>query len=257
MIRLYMYPAAFGLRSPSPFCLKVEMALGFLGLDYEIVLLADPRKAPKGKLPFIDMDAERIADSELIVERLDRATGGRLFGDLTAAERAQGTAFTRLVEDHLYWLLVSSRWIDDDWWPTARDQYFAALPHVLRGLVAHLARAGVRKALHGQGLGRHSREEQKRFLVRDLEAIDDMVGRAGFIAGSRMTVFDFAVAAQLASMLDNRPATWATTVASEFPALKDYADKIQQATGVFGRKPSVRDEGRSGIAAGPKHPAEA
>jgi glutathione S-transferase len=247
MIKLYMYASAFGLRNSSPFCLKVEMALKHLGLDYEIALLDDPRKAPKGKLPFIEMGGERLADSELILERLDRLTDGGLFGDLTPAERSRGTAFTRLVEDHLYWLLVSSRWLDDGWWPNARDEFFAGLPRGSRALIARLARAGVRKAVRAQGLGRHSLAEQKRFLARDLEAISDAVERAGFIVGARMTVFDFAVAAQLSSMLDNRPATWATAVADEFPALGDYAERVQQTTGAFGREPSSAGIGRSDV----------
>jgi glutathione S-transferase len=116
-----------------------------------------------------------------------------------------------------------------------------SLPRVPRALIARLARAGVRKAVRGQGLGRHSLEEQKRFLARDLEAISDAVMVASFIAGPRMTAFDFAVAAQISSMLDNRPATWATRVANEFPALEDYAQRVQQATGVYGREPSGTD----------------
>jgi glutathione S-transferase len=238
MIKLYMYAPAFGLRNPSPFCLKVEMALTLLRLDFKVELLGDPRKAPKGKLPFIEMEGERIADSELILERLDRLTGGQLFGDLTPVERSQGTAFTRLAEDHVYWLLVTSRWFDDDWWPNTRDAFFAALPRVPRALIARLARTGVRKAVRCQGLGRHSLAEQKRFLARDLEAISNAVEHAGLIAGPRITVFDLAVAAQISSMLDNVPATWATHVASEFPALQDYAERVQQATGTYGREPA-------------------
>lgn len=77
MIKLFMFPPAFGLRNASPFCHKVEMALKFLKLDYQIETLGDPGKAPKGKLPFMDMDGERVADSELILKRLDeRAQGG-------------------------------------------------------------------------------------------------------------------------------------------------------------------------------------
>ena len=36
--------------------------------------LADPRKAPKGKLPYLEVDGEKIPDSELIMEYLDGRT---------------------------------------------------------------------------------------------------------------------------------------------------------------------------------------
>ena len=83
MIRLVTLPAAFGLRNPSPFCLKIEMALTHLRLDFELETITDPRKAPKGKLPFLIIDGDKLADSELILERLDTMTQGGLYGKLT------------------------------------------------------------------------------------------------------------------------------------------------------------------------------
>ena len=45
----YALGEAFGMRSVSPFCLKLEMILANLGLDYTLIVEADPRSAPKGK----------------------------------------------------------------------------------------------------------------------------------------------------------------------------------------------------------------
>jgi glutathione S-transferase len=82
MITLFTFPEAFGLRNVSPFCLKVEMALAYLKLDFEIVMEKDPRKTPKGKLPYIVVAGETIPDSELILEYLDNKTDGGLYGNL-------------------------------------------------------------------------------------------------------------------------------------------------------------------------------
>ena len=117
MIKLYAFPEAFGLRNVSPFCLKVEMALTYLNDEYEIVEESNPRKSPKGKLPYIVINGESIADSEIILEHLDQIHNGALYGHLSDDEYARGYAFTRLAEDHLYWLMVASRWLDDDWFP--------------------------------------------------------------------------------------------------------------------------------------------
>ena len=136
MIKLYTFPAAFGLRNVSPFCLKVEMALVHLKLDFEIEELFDPRKAPKGKLPYIEVDGKIIADSELIFEYLDEISQGGLYGDLTPLERAHGTAFVRMADDHLYWMMVASRWLDDGWFPNIVSGFFGFVPGLFRGFVA-------------------------------------------------------------------------------------------------------------------------
>ena len=235
MIQLYTFPPAFGLRNVSPFCLKVEMALTHLELDYEIIEEADPRKSPKGKLPYLLVDGECIPDSELILEYLDGKTDGGLYGELSALEYARGTAFTRLIEDHLYWILVASRWVDDDWFPNVREGFFGGLPGPLKYLVAKIARGQVSKTYLLHGLGKHSLEEQKGFARRDLRALDAAVRSSTHLVADRLTVFDFSAASLLAGIYDNQPPTWLQPIACEFPAVRDYAERVQAEVGVYCR----------------------
>jgi glutathione S-transferase len=235
VITLYTFPEAFALRNVSPFCLKVEMALTHLGEEFEICMERDPRKSPKGKLPYIVADGVEMPDSELIFEYLDKKSDGGLYGNLTPAEIAQGTAFTRLTEDHLYWIVVASRWLDDAWFPNIKTGFFSYIPAPIRSLVGFIAQRQVRQTYNLHGLGRHSLEEQKEFARRDMQAIAAIVSEQGYITGARLTAFDFNVVGLLSGMLDQKPATWINAVASEFPALRDYAERVQTEMNVFAR----------------------
>lgn len=196
LITLHTLPPAFGQRDPSPFCLKVEMALVRLGLPFGVETTLNLRKAPKGKVPWIEDGGAVVANSEIILAHLDRKTHGRLFGDLSPTERAHGTAFTRLTEDHLYWIFVASRWLDDAWFEVVKRDFFSPLPFPLDRLLPILARR--------------------------------------YIASDRLTVYDFSVASLLAAALTNVPATWVSELADrEFPALRGYADLVQSETGVY------------------------
>lgn len=236
MIKLYTFPEAFGLRNVSPFCLKVEMALTWLDIDFDIVLESDPRKSPKGKLPYIVVDGEVIADSELIFEYLDTRTEGGLYGALTEQEYALGMAYTRLVEDHLYWMLVASRWVDDSWFPNIKQGFFGYLPPVIRSVAAGIARKQVSKTYELHGLGKHTLQEQAGFARRDFRALSGALQQSDYLLGERMTVFDFSVASLLAGLCDNQPATWVTDIAAEFPTLRDYAERVQAEVGVYCRR---------------------
>lgn len=236
MITLVTFPPAFGLRNVSPFCLKVEMALTHLGLPFEIRLQGDPRKAPKGKLPYIEDEGQVIPDSEIILEHLDRKTGGRLYDGIGPEDRALGVAATRLGDDHLYWLMVASRWLDDSWWPEIKKGFMGAFPAPLRGLIGAVARSTVRKTYDLHGLGRHTLEEQKGFAARDLDALDGLVGARPFLLGNEISVYDFGVASLLAGLLDNRPPTWLTDLAEQRANLRPYAERVQETVGVWCRE---------------------
>jgi glutathione S-transferase len=236
MIKLYCLPSAFGLRNPGPFALKCEMALLHLGLDFEIVPSGDPRSAPKGKLPYIDDEGEVVSDSELILQHLDRKTNGGLYGHLSGENLADGVAFTRLAEEHLYWMVVASRWLDESWFPNITSGFFASLPFPIRHIVPAVARRQVRQTYHLQGLGRHTLDEQKDFARRDLAAIEKKLGGGSYLLGEELTVFDFGIASMLAGALDNKPDTWTTTLVREFQPVVDYTERVQAAVGAYGRE---------------------
>ena len=58
----------------------------------------------------------------------------------------------------------------------------------------------------------------------------------GFLFGDQANIFDFTVAAMMAGAYDNKPATWVTDIAAEYGELHAYTERVQEATGVWGRK---------------------
>src|SRR5262249_45361546 len=73
-IKLFQFPRMFGIPNLSPFCCKLETWLRITRIPYEVVD-SDPRKAPKGKLPFIEDGGVRIGDTSLIIDHLKRTRG--------------------------------------------------------------------------------------------------------------------------------------------------------------------------------------
>lgn len=236
MLELITLPPAFGMRNVSPFCLKAELLMTSLDLPFTHTAEADPRKAPKGKLPYLITEDGIIADSELMTEYLDELTQGRVYAGLTPAQKSAGIALTRLAEDHLYWLMVASRWLDDAWWPNVVDGFFQIAPKPLRGFVAGLARRQVRQSYHLHGLGRHTLEEQKGFARRDLEALQNAVPDSGFLHGDVPNVFDFTLTGLMAGIYDNEPATWLTHLAGQYERLQTYTERVQSHMGIYGRE---------------------
>ena len=234
-IEIIVLNGAFGMRNVSPFCLKLELLMKQLDIPHTYTEQNDPRKAPKGKFPYAIIDGVTYADSEVITEKLDEVTQGAVYAGLTPAQKAHGLAMTRLAEEHLYWFIVGSRWLDDAWWPNVVDGFFQIAPALVRPLVASGARRGVRQTLQLQGIGRHNHAEQEAFARRDLQALQDGIPDSGFLGGDEPRIHDFAVAGIMAGLLDNKPPTWLTPIGQEYTALVEYTDRVQAHMGIFGR----------------------
>jgi glutathione S-transferase len=235
MLKLVTLPAAFGMRNVSPFCLKIEMLLTALNLPFTMTELNDPRQAPKGKLPFLHDGEHCIADSELITEYLDQKTSGQVYAGLSPQQIGQGVALSRLAEDHLYWIMVASRWLDDEWWPNIVSDFFGFVPALIRPIPTTLARRQVRQTYNLHGLGRHTLAEQRGFAERDLLALENSVPAEGFLFGEKPCIYDFAIASIVAGIVDNQPATWLTELAQPRKKLLEYTERVQSAVGVHGR----------------------
>lgn len=205
-IRLHKFGDAWGLPDGSPFCLKLESFLREAGIAYEVVpfdFRRSFRKAPKGKLPFIeDGDGTVVGDSTLIIARLSRRCGIDLDGGLDPRQRACSHAFRRMLDEHLYWVAVYSRWMEEAGWKTVRETFFASMPALVRPVATTLAHRQVAAALHAQGLGRHSREDIYAAGVRDVMALSAFLGDdTFFFAAGRPTLLDLWAYAFIAQII--------------------------------------------------------
>jgi glutathione S-transferase len=199
MITLYTFGRNFGLPDPSPFVTKAEVLLKMSGLPFRIDTEGF-NKAPKGKLPYIDDDGERIADSTFIRWHIEKKYHHDFDRGLDAGERATAWAFEKMAEDNLYWTLLDSRWIDDANFYKGPVQFFSKLPAPLRPIVIAMVRRQVRKTLKAHGLGRHSNAEIVAIGTRSIDAIADHLAQKPYFMGGEpsgvdATMFSFAASA--------------------------------------------------------------
>jgi len=215
MILLHQFGPVWAKTSPSPACAKVETYLRMAGLEFKTVSTMDSRKAPKGKLPFITDEGQKIADSTFIIEYLKEQYGDPLDIGLNDKDKAISLAFQRMIEENLYWCVIHARWQDAHNWPKLKKALFSRMPFPLRVIIPPVARKMAIGALKGQGMGRHSLAEVSQIAIRDIAAIATFLGDKAFIMGDKPSSLDATVYAFISTMTGD-------PVQSEF---KDFALK--------------------------------
>ncbi len=193
VITLHTIPGRPGLESLSPFCMKAELYLKVAGLPYKAVM-GDPRKAPKGKLPFIvDDDGTMIPDSGAIVAHLEKKHGEPIDKGLSDAQRAKAHVIRRTLEESLYFVVLWSRWAEDEGWEKVSSKYFDRLPAPLRLFVPGLIRNRLIASTRAQGIGRHTRDEIYAWGKQDLEAISALIGDGPFAVDDKLRTIDLTI----------------------------------------------------------------
>ncbi len=226
MIELTIFPPYLNCRSASPFSMKAELLLKMSKVDYKTILGDNPSKGPNGKLPFIVDGNETIADSHFIYQHICQKYNIDLDAGLTNQQRAVGTAFTRLVEDHLYWILAYSRWLDPEF-NRAIVRFFDHLPFGIRQLVIKAANSTVKKAVHHHGIGRHSKDKIYQFGCEDIDAIAAQLGDSSYFLGDRLASVDAIIYGMLAAIAYPDIATKMKEQVVKYDNLLDYMKRIE------------------------------
>jgi glutathione S-transferase len=227
MITLYTFGPAFGLPDPSPFVMKAEVLLKMAGLPYE----AHPkgrRGAPKGKLPYIDDDGERIADSTLIRWHIENKYGVDFDGNLNSEERAVAWTAERMLEDHLYWAVVDAHWCDDRNFRNGPAQFFRGIPWPLRGLAESIMRRRIASRLKAHGLGRHSQQEIAALAARDIDALAALLADQPYLMGKQPCGADATAFAFVAALLCPHFNSVTRTATERQPNLVAYSVRMMR-----------------------------
>jgi glutathione S-transferase len=210
MITLYKFISAWGLPDISPFCSKLEIYLRMAGWDYE-TKVGDSRKAPKGKLPFIEMNGQTLSDSSDIIDaleaRADHPLRAPLDTGLPASDKAVGRAMQSMLEEHFYFVSAWNRWGKDEGWvqfqPVLKDFVKqVGVPGFAAGLVTGLIRRDVIKSIRNQGVGHHTEAQINAIGIKLLSAVADWLGDKPYMLGDKPRTLDATAYAFLIGVLD-------------------------------------------------------
>jgi len=192
MIVLHQFARNWGIPNQSHFCVKVETYLRMAKLPYQIVE-SFPFKGPRGKLPFIEDQGNKISDTRLIVHYLKARYGDALDAKLTPEETGEAMALQRLLEEHLYWVSMYSRWnYTEANWQATKQAIFGALPPTVRDVAALAYRRRIKGQILGHGLGRLAADEAFVLGQEDLDALSAFLGDQPYFMGERPTSLDAA-----------------------------------------------------------------
>lgn len=200
MITLYGSGPHFGLPDASPFVSKAEILLKMSGLPYRTAK-ADFKKAPKGKIPYIEVDGTLLGDSTFIRMHLEKEHGANFDGKMSAEEKATALAFETLCEERLYWAIVDSRWMDKANFEKGPKTFFAEVPAPLRPFIVAMIHRSVKRSMKGHGIGRHTREEIAMLAKRDLDAVSVFLDNKPFLMGAEPCGADASVWSNIAGVL--------------------------------------------------------
>lgn len=228
MLTLYGFGPILGVADPSPFVTKVDAYLRMANIDYQFEGAADHlRKAPKGKLPYIEDKGKTVADSEFILEHLKQEYGDSLDEGLSDEQRAISYLTTKSLDENLYLFLLYSRWVRDDSWPIVSKAFFASMPFPLRKIVPFVARRGVTKRLKAQGVLSHSDEELQHNCGRSFAALTAILGDKEYFLANKPSSLDAAAYGFLSGFISVELNGPFNQRARSFPNLVAFCERVE------------------------------
>ena len=227
MITLFGFGTAMGLPEISPFVTKAHILLQMAGLPYVTdTKIGGFLKAPKGKAPYIRDGEAVVSNSTFIRFHIEKTYGFDFDRGLSAAEKATAWALERMCEEHLYWLIIDVRWLDDANFRAGPAEMFKSFPAPVRPLIGGYARRTMRRTLHLQGLGRHDSASKLELAKRDFFAISDFLGDKPFLYGDEPRGADASVAAFVIAALAKATVAPLRDAAESRPNLVAYAERM-------------------------------
>jgi glutathione S-transferase len=226
MITLYSSGPAFGLPDASPFATKTQLLLKIAGVPFTTALY-DFKKAPKGKIPYIQDGDTLLGDSTFIRFHLEKKHNFDFEAGMSPAQKANAWAFEKLSDEVLYWALVYERWMIDANFDKGPRHFFDAAPAIIRPLIVGQVRKQVKNNLMSQGTGRHSYQEILLLTDKALRATSVELGDRLFFGGDEPRGVDATLGAMMMGLLCAHFDGPLRNLALKYPGLVAYEARIR------------------------------
>lgn len=219
----------WGLPTSGPFALKLLKWLDLADIAYDQVFEDVPSKGPKGKSPWIELDGERIGDSERIISLLARRSGFDIDDGLTAEQRALSHVLRRTLEEHFHMVFEWELFVHPEGVEAVRAMAARMVPSLMARPVAAMVCRHFRNQLRARGMARHDAETIAAKGKADLDAVEAILGDKPFLVASHPSMADVSAYGLLGPM-----GAWPmhTPVADSIksrPRLRAYLQRMAEA----------------------------
>jgi glutathione S-transferase len=226
-VRVFTFAPDWGLPTVGPFALKLLTWLQLAGVPFEQVIEANPRKGPKGKNPWIELDGQSIGDSEVIIDLLKVRYGVDIDEGLTPEQMSLGHSWRRTFEEHFHQVLEWELFLHPAGAAWMRDSIRSQVPSVVAGPLFLLMKHQFRKQLYARGLARHAPEVIAQKGRADLDAFAAFLSDRPFLLTDRPTSADTAVFGLVAPMVYWPMETPVAMYARSLPNVRAYCDRMR------------------------------
>ncbi|WED42455.1 glutathione S-transferase family protein [Legionella cardiaca] len=189
MLILYSYPQLFGVPDNNPYGLKVDTFLRLAKINYRLEPIVDTKNAPRGQLPYIEDDGQIVTDSNNIIHFLSDKYHIGLDDDLTEIQKNLHFLVTRMLDNHLYWVMSYSRWQDERFWPLFKAEFLQQLPELTESSLEKGRKYNLQRYYY-QGISRYSEDEIYQSGTQDLAIINSLLADKKFFFGNEVHVID-------------------------------------------------------------------
>ncbi len=187
----------------SPYCGKVRRILRHKRLEFQtreyngLRALRVRKLTQPGKLPVLDYDGVRIADSSRIAAFVEERHPEHPLLPVDAAQRALALMWEDWADESLFWFEVYFRVHDAAALKASAAAICAGRPAWERYLIVPMLRRDYRARLRAQGLGCLPETEVDRLFALHLDRLDTLLAHSPRLVGDNTTIADIAVAAML------------------------------------------------------------
>uniref|UniRef100_A0A1I7RLN6 GST N-terminal domain-containing protein n=1 Tax=Bursaphelenchus xylophilus TaxID=6326 RepID=A0A1I7RLN6_BURXY len=190
VVYLFQFKRSPVIPNLSPFCIKIETFLRAHDIPYEPIGSWTTR-SKQGRVPFIELNGEQIADSQIIIWHLIKHFN--IDEGLSKEQKALSRAVERLAEGSIYYPITYFRSIEGARNSANPNVSGAPIPSFLIGYFANKISSNATARLNSEGIGKMPRDVIIEILRKDIEAVDGLLGDKKFIIGAKPTVADFTV----------------------------------------------------------------
>jgi glutathione S-transferase len=233
-LRLYQYPGIQRGGTLSPPCGKVQMALRYKGLDFEIKNLRTPyavkRVNLRGRVPALQIDQTLIADSSDVLTALEARFPEPPLEPVDPQLRLEALFWEDWADECLYFYAVYLRWIPPAHFEQLKKRVFSRLPWPLRAIVPVIALRTVRKRLAGQGTGAKPDAVIWAEFRNALDRLDARLDSRSFLVGDALSRADLAVVSILDQLMSDTIPPGLVSELDPRPALRAWRDRVHALT---------------------------